>query len=117
MSDAPLEVYHFLFEIEAPDRPELPYRVATADLFSEGNQYIGLPLQIDQSPDGSLLTIRAADAKIISRFIAAGVIVTIRVVTEANPDDVLAAYPARFVPRRDDDASDVLGYLQMEPGP
>lgn len=117
MSDAALDVYHFLFEIEAADRPELPYRVATADIFSQGNQYIGLPMNIEQSKDGSLLTIRAADAQVISRFIAANAAVTIRVVTEANPDDVLAAYPARFVPRRDLDPDDVLGHLQMEPRP
>lgn len=118
MSDVALEVYHFLFEIEAPDRPDLPYRVCpNASIFSGGEQYIGLPLSIEQSPAGDVLTIRATDALFISRFIHAGVIVTIRVVTESNPDDVLAAYPARFVPRRDSDADDVLGYLRMEPGP
>lgn len=108
-------VAFFLFEIAAPDLPG-PIRVAQIDLVSNGAHYVGVPFSLDSTMDGDVLTVRGAVGA-IRQFLKAIHLapVTVRVIMETAPDDVLAEYAATFWAREDPEDADILGHVRLAP--
>lgn len=114
IADAP--VFFFLFDIAAPGLPE-PVRVAQTDIISNGVRYAGIPLGFEPNLDGDTLTVRGDYFAPLAQFLPVidRAPVTISVIMENAPDDVLATYQATFCLRRPNDDDDVVGYLRLAP--